>query len=178
MPAARTAVNALPVVRKWNSLGCGTPRVVTAVSRFTAVKSAALSTGLIGLNATSGCLSSRAVRPAKLTSPANASVTSCAAAARRAAEREPGLGLVPGPGWAGEGEEARCDGAPAEHPARTRVSGTAASRRRIGTSPGYGPGWAAARQVPDCGCASWRGAASTEHGTAGSGRGAGEADRG
>jgi hypothetical protein len=45
------------------------------VSRFSAVKSADLSTAVIGPNALAGSLSSRAVRPAKLTSPAKASVT-------------------------------------------------------------------------------------------------------
>ena len=81
MPAARIAVNALPVVRKWNCLGCGLPREVTAVSRFTMVRSADAEHGEIGPNAAAGCLSSLAVRRAKLTSPAKASVTSAAAAA-------------------------------------------------------------------------------------------------
>src|SRR5260370_24931351 len=80
MPAARTAVNALPVVRKWNCLGCGVPREVTAVSRFTIVRSAEPSTDEIGPNAAAGCLSSLAVRLAKLTSPAKASVMSGEAA--------------------------------------------------------------------------------------------------
>src|ERR1039457_1072019 len=90
MPAARIAVNAFPVVRKWNCLGCGLPREVTAVSRFTMVRSAAPSTEEIGPNAVAGCLSSLAVRRAKLTSPAKASVIS--------GEAAPGLAtcLVPG----------------------------------------------------------------------------------
>ena len=41
MPAARSAVNADAGARKWNVLGCGVPRPVTEVSRFTAAKSAA-----------------------------------------------------------------------------------------------------------------------------------------
>jgi len=83
MPAARIARKAFPVVRKWNCLGCGVPRDVTAVSRFTAVKSAEPSTEETGPKALAGCLSSRAVRLAKSTSPAKARVTS--------GEAEPGV---------------------------------------------------------------------------------------
>src|SRR5712691_5138715 len=129
MPAARTAVNALPVVRKWNCLGCGVPREVTAVSRFTIVRSAEPSTDEIGPNAAAGCLSSLAVRLAKLTSPAKASVMSGEAA----------LGLA-----AGLGEElaharvgAGCVTGAAAHPARARTSGRTASCRRVSTATGY-----------------------------------------
>jgi hypothetical protein len=81
MPAARSASNAVGFVRKWNCLGCGAPRSVTAVSRFSVVTSAALSSGVIdGPNAVAGSASSFAVRSMKCTSPANSSVMSPAAA--------------------------------------------------------------------------------------------------
>src|SRR5262245_30952435 len=76
-PAARSASNALGLVRKWNVFGWGVPRSVTAVSRFSVVTSAADSSGVIdGPNAVAGSDSSFAVRCMKCTSPANSSVMS------------------------------------------------------------------------------------------------------
>src|SRR6516164_4360039 len=87
-----------------------------AVSRFTAVKSADRSTPAIGPNAVAGSVSRRAVRPAKFTSPANASVMLPAAAPARRS-RGPGRGRRPGAGSPQEqGQEAGHDREqPADH---------------------------------------------------------------
>src|SRR3979411_1648889 len=78
--ASRSAVKAAGGVGMWYVLGCGWPRLVTGVSRFTAVKSADLSTEVMGPNVVAGSFSSRATRPAKCTSPAKARVISLEAA--------------------------------------------------------------------------------------------------
>jgi hypothetical protein len=74
---------------------------VTAVSRFTTVRSADLSSDAIGPNAVAGRRSSFAVLPVKCTSPANASVTAPAAALAgtlvRAARAAAGVFAAPGP---------------------------------------------------------------------------------
>src|SRR2546423_8589054 len=66
----------LVAARKWNCLGCGVPRSVTALSKLTIVRSASASSGAIGPNACGGSASSVAVRAVKWTSPAKASVKS------------------------------------------------------------------------------------------------------
>src|SRR5256885_12364687 len=76
MPASRRAVSAVAGVRKWKSLGAGSPRVVIAVSRFTIARSACRRAGAAGPNAVAGSANSAAVRSVKCTSPANAKVNS------------------------------------------------------------------------------------------------------
>src|SRR6266536_695565 len=95
MPASRRAVSAVPGVRKWKSLGAGSPRVVIAVSRFTMARSARRSPGAAGPNAVAGCASRAAVRSVKCTSPANANVNS-----------PDGRAGVEEAGWAEEGRAA------------------------------------------------------------------------
>src|SRR5882762_1742396 len=76
MPAPRSAVSAEAGVRKWKSLGAGSPRVVIAVSRFTMARSAPRRPAVAAPNAVAGWVSSDAVRSMKCTSPANANVNS------------------------------------------------------------------------------------------------------
>src|ERR1019366_8511813 len=89
-------------------LGCGAPRLVTAVSPFSMVRSADLSTAEIGPNAVAGSVSSAAVRPVKCTSPAKASVMAAAAAAALAGR--PRLAAGDGRGKLGEGRAAGATG--------------------------------------------------------------------
>jgi len=96
------------------------PRLVTAVSKFSAVKSADRSTEAIGPNAVAGSASSTAVRPVKWTSPANATVMPAGGPLAAGFERAEWLALtapetVPvvavsaGPFAAGDrGKRARC----------------------------------------------------------------------
>ena len=113
------------------------PPLVMAVSRFTAAKSADRSTAEIGPNAVAGSASSLAVRPAKFTSPANASVRLPAARTARSC-------LPAGLAWLGAARlvaVARGDGGaavqavPASTASRLDVTTTI---RRITTSPAYG----------------------------------------
>ena len=76
MPAAASAAYAVGGARKWKSLGSGVPRVVTADSRFTIAKSAAMSCGANSPTAVAGSSSSAALRPVKCTSPPKARVRS------------------------------------------------------------------------------------------------------
>src|SRR5271166_1466178 len=108
-----------------------------AVSRFTAAKPADRSTAAIGPNAVAGSASSRAVRPAKFTSPAKASVILPAA-------RTAPPCLPASPAWPGAARlvvAARGDGGAAVQadPASTASTpDTTATTRRITTSPAYG----------------------------------------
>src|SRR6266849_9979508 len=108
-----------------------------AVSRFTAAKSADRSTLVMGPNELAGSPSSRAVRPVKWTSPANASVTSAGGAgwlrvpaspARLALARLLALAVAFG-----------ADGAAVQAPPASSAStpAAAATTRRITTGPAY-----------------------------------------
>ena len=109
-----------------------------AVSRFTAAKPADRRTAAIGPNAMAGSASSRAVRPAKFTSPAKASVILPAA-------RTAPPCLPASPAWPGAARlvvaVARGDGGAAVQavPATTASTpDTTATTQRITTSPAYG----------------------------------------
>ena len=76
-------MNADAGARKLYSFGCGDPRSVIAVSRFTIARSADCSTGAIGASTPDGLAASfDRSTPSKWTSPANASTTGPRAGAR------------------------------------------------------------------------------------------------
>src|SRR2546430_7987450 len=132
----------LVAARKWNCLGCGVPRSVTALSKLTIVRSASASSGAIGPNACGGSASSVAVRSVKWTSPAKASVMSPAGggAGADAGTEEAGLGTVDGTadGTAAGGAVPQAANAARVSATRVSTAGSSRLRGRINTSPRYG----------------------------------------
>jgi len=135
-PPSRSAVKAVGVVRKWYVFGCGVPRLVTAVSRFTAVKSADLSTDEIGPSAVAGSFSSFAVRPVKCTSPAKASVRLPGRAAARAGVLACVAGCEAGRSAV---RAASCAGALQAAASSATTPESTASSRRVSTRLAYVP---------------------------------------
>src|SRR2546423_3039922 len=123
----------LVAARKWNCLGCGVPRSVTALSKLTIVRSASESSGTIGPNACGGSASSVAVRSVKWTSPAKASVMSPAGGGTGAdaGTEEARLGAADGMAAGGAVPQAASA-------ARVSAAGSNRPRGRINTSPRYG----------------------------------------
>jgi hypothetical protein len=113
-PAACRAANAVSGARKLNSLGAGSPPDVTAVSRFTTVRSASPRMPAMSARAVCGSRSSAASAPrVKFTSPAKA---------RRIGTAGGGGGELAGAGAASALDDAL-------------VEGAATSSTRVGSPP-------------------------------------------
>src|SRR5947207_12267270 len=130
-PAALIASKELVAARKWNSFGCSVPRLVTALSKLTIVRSASDSSGTIGPKACCGSLSSLAVRSVKCTSPAKARVRSPAGdGAGEGDAATAGADEAAGAGATGAGA--------VPHPVRPASAIRARGHRRVNTSQRYG----------------------------------------